>query len=256
VTTKTTAELKRELLAQVKGQSVAEAQKTVAGALNLDVKQIEKRRTQKDGSERVETTFSQEDVVELKRMKDLISHTHLNPTLAEVAMVAVRDFLKRKDPLRSPVRAAPVRPPVQPRDTGKPSEKCGENHSDPRVNDRSENGSEGSRGGQPKPGSKPEPTSAMEVKAEENLLPRQPPPQPKQMQKQKSKRVPWSVNTKRAVFQRDQCCQWRDPETNQQCRSTFQLQIDHVQALWAGGSNDLNNIQLLCSIHNKLKYQM
>jgi len=55
VATKTTAELKRELLAQVKGQSVAEAQKTVAGALNLDVKQIEKRRTQKDGSERVET---------------------------------------------------------------------------------------------------------------------------------------------------------------------------------------------------------
>ena len=249
VMTKPTAELKRWLLAQVKGQSVSEAQKTVAGALNLDVKQGEKRRTQKDGSERVEITFSPEEVAELKRMKDLISHTHLNPSLAEVVMVAVRDFLKRKDPLRSPVR---------PRSDGKYSENRVEDHSDHRANDRSEGDKpepESKSNPQSKPGSKPESTSTAEVKVEENQ-PLQQQQKQKPQQKREQKREHWPVNTKRAVFQRDQCCQWRDSETNEPCGSTFQLQIDHVQALWTGGSSEVNNLQLLCSIHNKLKYQM
>jgi hypothetical protein len=63
------------------------------------------------------------------------------------------------------------------------------------------------------------------------------------------------VQTKRFIFRRDQCCQWRDPVTGQKCGSKFQLQLDHKQSVWAGGTSDPDNLQLLCSIHNRHKYR-
>jgi hypothetical protein len=61
--------------------------------------------------------------------------------------------------------------------------------------------------------------------------------------------------TIRAVHQRDVCCQWRDRETGQICGTRFQTQADHIQPLWAGGSDELENIQILCAAHNRLKYR-
>jgi len=60
---------------------------------------------------------------------------------------------------------------------------------------------------------------------------------------------------KRAVFQRDDHCQWIDPATNRKCGSRFQLQLDHIQPRWAGGKDSLQNLQLLCGVHNRLKFE-
>jgi hypothetical protein len=60
--------------------------------------------------------------------------------------------------------------------------------------------------------------------------------------------------TIRAVHQRDVCCQWRDHETGQICGTRFQTHADHNQPLWAGGSDELENMQILCAAHNRLKY--
>jgi hypothetical protein len=64
-----------------------------------------------------------------------------------------------------------------------------------------------------------------------------------------------SAATKRRVFQRDQCCQWKHPMTGQICGSRFQLQIDHKQPVWAGGGAQAENLQLLCSTHNFYRYK-
>jgi hypothetical protein len=61
--------------------------------------------------------------------------------------------------------------------------------------------------------------------------------------------------TLRAVHQRDVCCQWRDRETGKICGTRFQTQADHIQPLWAGGSDELENMQILCAAHNRLKYR-
>lgn len=60
-------------------------------------------------------------------------------------------------------------------------------------------------------------------------------------------------NTGAAVAQN--CCEYVDPITKKRCRSTFLLQIDHIKPIWAGGGNELENLQLLCAKHNQLKYK-
>jgi len=60
---------------------------------------------------------------------------------------------------------------------------------------------------------------------------------------------------KRAVFQRDDHCQWRDPASGKKCGSRFQLQLDHIQPRWAKGESTLENLQLLCGVHNRLKFE-
>jgi 5-methylcytosine-specific restriction endonuclease McrA len=59
-----------------------------------------------------------------------------------------------------------------------------------------------------------------------------------------------------SVHERDKTCRWKDPKTQTVCDSTFQLQIDHINPLWAGGTNDFENLQLLCGVHNRLKYEL
>ncbi|MBO9666291.1 MAG: HNH endonuclease [Bdellovibrio sp.] len=39
------------------------------------------------------------------------------------------------------------------------------------------------------------------------------------------------------------------------CGSTRFLQIDHRQPVWAGGTNEFQNLQVLCAQHNQYKYR-
>lgn len=61
--------------------------------------------------------------------------------------------------------------------------------------------------------------------------------------------------TKLQILNRDKCCQYKDPVTGRQCRSTFLAQTDHKSSRWAGGGNVKNNLQILCAGHNQLKYR-
>jgi len=70
-----------------------------------------------------------------------------------------------------------------------------------------------------------------------------------------SRRKPQAA-ARRHIFQRDKCCQWRNPTTGRQCGSKHQLQIDHVQARWQGGTDNTENLQLLCRQHNVEKYRL
>lgn len=61
-------------------------------------------------------------------------------------------------------------------------------------------------------------------------------------------------SVKKAVIIRDKHCQFKDPKTGKLCGSTRFLQVDHRKPLWAGGSHDIENLQVLCSQHNRHKY--
>ena len=70
-----------------------------------------------------------------------------------------------------------------------------------------------------------------------------------------SARQPIPASTRRIIYQRHRSCQWVDKKTGRKCDSMFQLQMDHIQPVWAGGDSSSANLQILCSGHNHLKYQ-
>ncbi|WP_413294929.1 HNH endonuclease [Bdellovibrio sp. HCB185ZH] len=72
--------------------------------------------------------------------------------------------------------------------------------------------------------------------------------------KQKSTKTSGSTATV-AVDDTKPCCQYVDHKTGRRCHSTWKLQLDHKQSRWAGGSDDIQNLQWLCAGHNKLKYR-
>lgn len=57
------------------------------------------------------------------------------------------------------------------------------------------------------------------------------------------------------ILMRDKCCQFKDPQTGRQCGSKFGLQIDHRTSRWAGGDHSEANLQVLCRLHNQMKYR-
>ncbi len=65
--------------------------------------------------------------------------------------------------------------------------------------------------------------------------------------------VPAAV--KRSIFTRDKHCQFTDRNTNKICGSKYFLEIDHVVPKHQNGSNELENLRLLCASHNKYRYQ-
>jgi len=69
--------------------------------------------------------------------------------------------------------------------------------------------------------------------------------------KPRAKRIAMPIEVRQYVFERDHfCCQ--------SCGKTeglAQLEIDHIIALSAGGSNDISNLQTLCRSCNQKKKQ-
>ena len=64
-----------------------------------------------------------------------------------------------------------------------------------------------------------------------------------------------SAGVRRVVFQRDQCCQWVDPVLGRRCVSRHLLEVDHIVPKWAGGGNEIGNLELKCRAHNQMKYK-
>jgi hypothetical protein len=64
-----------------------------------------------------------------------------------------------------------------------------------------------------------------------------------------------SAVDRRRLLAQQKCCQFVDPRTGNRCRSRWFLQVDHRQPRWAEGSNQIENLQILCSAHNRYKYR-
>lgn len=58
---------------------------------------------------------------------------------------------------------------------------------------------------------------------------------------------------KRFVFQRDRCCQYKNVDGSI-CGSRYQLEIDHIKPKFTGGSDEIENLRLLCRGHNQARY--
>ena len=59
--------------------------------------------------------------------------------------------------------------------------------------------------------------------------------------------------TRHQVWQKAKArCQFKDHQSSHSCRSTIGLEIDHIQPLAFGGTDQIENLRLLCREHHKL----
>jgi hypothetical protein len=69
-------------------------------------------------------------------------------------------------------------------------------------------------------------------------------------------RLPIAAAVKHQVWLRDDGrCTWVSEE-GRRCQARHYLQIDHITMVCLGGSNDVDNLRLLCSSHNRLAYAL
>ena len=61
--------------------------------------------------------------------------------------------------------------------------------------------------------------------------------------------------TQNKMIQGHSKCVYVDSASGKTCGSDTFLEKDHIHPRWDGGSDDEKNIQILCSAHNKLRYQ-
>ena len=72
---------------------------------------------------------------------------------------------------------------------------------------------------------------------------------------QKPQRKPIPQSIKKHLLQTQPHCTFRDPQTDKVCGSKHFLQVDHIQSVSNGGSNELDNLQILCGQHNRYKFR-
>jgi len=273
---------KRELLEQVKGLDLAQTQRLVAQALDLEVQVHERKRVQQDDSLRLELTLTKQQQEKLHLARELLSHIHPSLSWAELFAVLADELIKRRDPRREPKRKS-RRGSLRHELTGKNESaklastsrmevttSC-EPENAALTTDDATNLQNGFKT-EPAPDQTSAPKdrrlapathkAAMAEKDRTRLGVRtieraawfvKGKPICKLSTINRRKAIPLSI--KREAFQRDQSCRWIDPITKRKCESRFQLELDHIKSVWAGGQNHPDNLQLLCRVHNAWKFQ-
>ena len=179
---------------------------------------------QKDETVRIELTFTKKQFKALEEAKNLLSHTIHNNSLAEVIEHLALKFNKSilgKD-----------------KDKDKDKDKVGTNGkgeiSDQYCDRKISN---------------PEPHGFQNFSENEKPL-----KLTRCFSATKPKRSYLSIKLKRDLMNSAaHSCQFVNKSTGQKFESKYQLQVDHLHPLSKGGSNNLENLQILCRAHNHFK---
>ena len=106
--TRLTTEAKAEALKQIENQSAKKATETLLQRFPEAAPDVEKPQTRllKNNITQFSMNFSTEDMEELQRAKELLSHTLPTADQGDIFKYLLREYNKRKDPLRKSISAA------------------------------------------------------------------------------------------------------------------------------------------------------
>jgi superfamily II RNA helicase len=237
--TSVTSEMKAALVEAVQNQSVPKTQQLCAEMLNIPAVKKQTVRTQQDKSKLLEITLSESQFAKFERARDLLAHKHFQSKrthgIADVLETIFDDVLARLDPDQASQKKKKSDNAVAPTSAAEM------NLSD---------------------------VAAKTSVASENSLP----PavseffHPNEMQKRgwdlsrdvSDAEKPWRALTpkrKKIILAKQGCCQFKNPANGRVCGSTFNLHVDHIQPKWDNGTNDADNLRVLCREHNLFRYR-
>lgn len=226
---KVSNETKFQILEQISGLNGEQTQKIVALSLDVDLKEPEKVRTQKDDSVHLSITLTREQFDLLTSCKDKAAHNLQladgDYSWAKVIEVVAGQYLDAKMFMPKIVKRSAL-------DSGSRSE------SKELVESTVSSVSE--------------PASKSELKKKTNIRLRS---SSKGREDVKPDNKTLTLKTRRYILNRDKCCQYKDKLTGRQCGSTYGLQVDHIIPRWSGGTHNPENLQVLCGAHNNSKYR-
>jgi 5-methylcytosine-specific restriction endonuclease McrA len=201
---------KLEILDSISNTNNFQTKALLNEELNLKPDEGERAKPQSNKTVRLEITLTQEQFNKLNEIKSLLSHKIPSQNTAEVLNVLFEQFL-RKHSLMSKINE-----PVS----------------------KEENQLNGNPDIKGKP-----------LTPQSETLPPKVAKAPLQVQSEKRSRY-ISAPIRRSLYQRASgCCEYRD-QSGVRCSSRYQLEFDHIVPFALNGSNEADNIRIVCSKHN------
>ena len=222
--TKTTFKLnsnqKLDLIKQAENQSSRELEKTLFD-IDPEVNNTkEKVRDVKNDKVEIKMILDKELQQKLELLKKLLSHKNPNMSYGELISVLAEMGLNKYDPKRKIKKQSSAKKQEIKIDKQVESNKA-------EVFDK-----------------KPQKTSAVTINQKIN----------NDQKYLKTKRY-ISSKVRRHVWMRDQGkCTYVCPKTKRKCISDHLLQIDHIKPFSLGGTNEADNLRLLCASHNQFMF--
>lgn len=223
-------EEKQKILKELSNKSQKETEQIVLQAFNLPKIKQTKIRHQSDGSVCLEMPLSQDQWHLLKRCQELLAHKNPHGEWSEVLKLVCDFYISKKDLSQSHK--------LKNRKTLSGNQQ-----------DLSENKSFNRRDSCETTSNST--TSAAEVDGVKFVPASMSQKNQVLFGARSKKRQALSISVRRMIFQRDRCCQFKDPSTGKICGSRYQLEIDHKIPVAHGGSNDPSNLRLTCRAHNQ-----
>lgn len=245
---------KKQLIKEISGKSSDEVRTALFTALPEASLALEKKK--KEGlypvgiaNSRLTVTLNEKLKRKLERAREVAARSLQDPgSWAELIEHLVDDFLERHDPMVKAERILKKNPTGKPQRTATVAADPNKQQNFMRKKSREKNLSsvaspqERSKGG----------NFSFPDASQNSLSPE--PSTAKVAAKRQPKRQPIPTSIRHAVWIRDKgCCQFKDPTSGVQCQSRRYLEIDHVIPGAKGGTNDIDNLRLLCRAHNQFR---
>jgi hypothetical protein len=276
---KISAEQTEQIIEKLENKNIFETRLVLAQELNLPIHTYQKIKPQADESVRVEITFTAEEFALIQKAKDLLSHQVPSGELSHLFIALAKKQIQKVEGKTSSVPALENLHPKKNNEDGlavyvENDEKIERTEGEideeiaktektetQKIERIEENKNE------TKSKSKNEGMSSRNHDETEKFITQQFTVDRKYetdaKMKIKSKKIiagnsrkKISIKLQREIFKKARYrCEFVDRRNHSQCNSSYQLQIDHIKPVWAGGADDVENLRCLCATHNRHIYR-
>lgn len=233
---------KRQVFADLRNKTSAQTQKILDGHMSTPHYAPAKTRHRADDSVEMTIRIPKELMRKLDRVKELYSHIAPHGELIQILELMANDVIQKRDPTIE-----------RQKKTTTQSFAASEVKRAPRT-DRPSAPNESARSNSAAPGAAMSTSlCASTSNSQTGTFPQTSGSSAGPLNSlSTAQAIPKAV--RRAIFRRDGGCQHVKPDGSK-CLSRFQLQIDHIHPRFAGGTNALENLRLLCRVHNHSRYR-